>query len=323
MRVRDVAAALATTQESRAPFYSSYWWGEYGNICSVQATLDGVVEQVRFGTQFPHAASFDGLRYGMNAMQVRRFGAFAPVPRTDLMPGVIQLAADWGSGVRCTATLKDDRLINVHLDSPELEQRRADAIAAYRAKTEAAVARERTAERWVELNDPEDILDFWVANPVHPPDGPLYARYAAWLRSGSPDTWHEAALSLWYHGYAPLFWIIRQPRCDMATALGLYYRYCGSSARLNGADRSKVYETEAYDLTEECRERLHAEFYTRQEIAFDGVRAFEQNFGVDAPLLDDAVLKCRLEGRTVIPEYPHMYNGMPDEWLREFAQASD
>lgn len=160
-------------------------------------------------------------------------------------------------------------------------------------------------------------MDFWVAHPIRSGDGPSI-NYAAWLRGGSPDMWHEAALSLWMHGFAPIFRFIRQPKCDTATVIALFFRFCGLGTRLT-PDRSHVDQSDwqGRDLIDELRERLRAEFYARREIAVDGVRASERTFGVDAPLLNDEVLKRRLEGPTLNPAYPSKHDGKPDEWLRE------
>jgi hypothetical protein len=314
MHTRDVAATLGTTREVRFPLHTIYWWGEYGAACEVEATPDGIIERVRYSTGFPQEASFGKIRYGMSAAQLQRLAPFMEVPRTDLPPGVTYLASSQHPAYSCIAELRNGRLLGLRFESYDLESRRETATAAMRARNDAAVARERLARRWCTLSDPEAILDFWAAHPVDPSEAGAYRRYAAWLRGGSPDSWHEAATSwMWSRGVAPVVWVIRQPDCDLATPIELFLNNCGYAPRLAGSDRSAIPEDEReqYDLTIELRDRLRAGFYTRQEIAYDGVRAFEQNFGADAPALDEAVFKRKLEGRTIPEEYPCKDNGIP------------
>ena len=91
------------------------------------------------------------------------------------------------------------------------------------------------------------------------------------LKRSSPDVWHQVAMGWnWDGGVAPLAWIIRQPQCDIGTALLIYWRgWPGWDKQFLGRDEVPAHRLEGFDLLEEVEGRLVSGFYSRQEISFN------------------------------------------------------
>ncbi|WP_036293472.1 DUF4274 domain-containing protein [Methylosinus sp. PW1] len=93
----------------------------------------------------------------------------------------------------------------------------------------------------------DDLLRRWVeerAASPEPGDGEYAQFIADWLPLASSDDWHRMILG---HnralGDAPLFWIMRQKRCEKATALGIFYLARPGRLLAYGRDRAEVPET--------------------------------------------------------------------------------
>jgi hypothetical protein len=97
--------------------------------------------------------------------------------------------------------------------------------ALHAARLEAQVRLNRSQT----LEDVETLLDEWAAEEDRFPRGGAGepgGALAVWLRSASPDEWHAMAAGWnWDNGAAPLIWIARQPDCDKATALLIYWGF--------------------------------------------------------------------------------------------------
>jgi Domain of unknown function (DUF4274) len=94
---------------------------------------------------------------------------------------------------------------------------------------------------------------------------------AGYLEKGGPDEWHKIASGWnWDGGVEPLKWIIRQPQCDRATALLVYWKGGpGFMAQYDSRDEVPSHALANYDLVKEVERRYLSDFYTRYEIAFD------------------------------------------------------
>jgi len=91
------------------------------------------------------------------------------------------------------------------------------------------------------------------------------------LARSSPDVWHQVAMGWnWDGGVAPLAWIIRQPQCDIGTALLVYWRGGpGWDKQFLSRDEVPAHRLEVFDLLEEVEGRLVSGFYSRQKISFN------------------------------------------------------
>ncbi|MBG0809672.1 DUF4274 domain-containing protein [Methylosinus sp. H3A] len=125
----------------------------------------------------------------------------------------------------------------------------------------------------------DDLLRRWVeerAASLEPGDGEYAQFIADWLPLASSDDWHRMILG---HnrdlGDAPLFWIMRQARCEKATALGIFYLSRPGLLLAYGKDRATVPEPmkRAYDLIGEIRMRYVNGFYRASTLRFDAVEA--------------------------------------------------
>ena len=92
------------------------------------------------------------------------------------------------------------------------------------------------------------------------------------LQQRDPDVWHQVAMGWnWDGGVAPLTWIVRQPQCDLGTALLIYWRGGPGFFKQYGSreDVPAYLSVELYDLLEDVEGRLTSGFYNRHEIAFN------------------------------------------------------
>jgi len=117
-----------------------------------------------------------------------------------------------------------------------------------------------------------DVADFaGVPEPSQMTRAEYTSALISLLEQSDPDVWHQVAMGWnWDGGVAPLVWMIRQPQCDRATALLIYWRGGpGSFLEYSGRDEVPAFALEVFDLLAEVEDRLLSDFYARQEIAFD------------------------------------------------------
>ena len=111
-----------------------------------------------------------------------------------------------------------------------------------------------------------------------------FERYGLWLASATSDEWHFAAQS-WNVdlGWVPIFWIIRQPLCEIATAAEVFYRSLSYDVQslLDAIHGRFTQERERDDMKLLCEihRRLMAGFYSRGSIVFDGAEKVQERFG--------------------------------------------
>jgi hypothetical protein len=129
----------------------------------------------------------------------------------------------------------------------------------------------------------DDLLRRWVAERAaspEPGDGEYAQFIADWLPLASSDDWHRMILG---HnralGDAPLFWIIRQARCEKATALAIFFLSRPGLLLAYGKDRDRVPDRmkRAFDLIGEIRMRYVNGFYRAATIGFDTVEALRRD----------------------------------------------
>jgi hypothetical protein len=94
----------------------------------------------------------------------------------------------------------------------------------------------------------------------------------AWLETADPDDWHRVALEFNWSDYLyVLDWIVRQPHCDIATALTIFWK--GEPACFMEEEGEDAEEPDGFgDLNKAIcayiAERVRAGGYTRSEICF-------------------------------------------------------
>lgn len=152
--------------------------------------------------------------------------------------------------------------------------------------------------RWAETCSP------WGDEPAQ------FIRYARWLISeATPDEMHVAATNWnWDYGEEPLFWVIRNPRCDKATALAIFFltevmqSWPPELEPLDEAAILAASEQEVrglHDLGREIRARFARGFYTRSEIAYDPSNDIRLTGGDRVAALLPAVMHEALTGRSL------------------------
>lgn len=94
----------------------------------------------------------------------------------------------------------------------------------------------------------------------------------AWLEKASPDDWHRAVLDFnWDWDIDPLFWIARQPQCDKATALTMFWKgqpawYLLMALENGGSDTNRE---PIWDMLKLIALRINAKDYVRSKIAYE------------------------------------------------------
>jgi hypothetical protein len=106
-----------------------------------------------------------------------------------------------------------------------------------------------------------------------PADGDWEAQAQArigWLAGATPEQWHSFALGFnWDDPLEPLFWIVRQDDCDMATALTIFWRSVPSWDLMKLANGEEVYDREEAPLIDYIANRIGGRGYQRRKIAWD------------------------------------------------------
>lgn len=103
--------------------------------------------------------------------------------------------------------------------------------------------------------------------------------FNAWLKSASADDRHACAVSWnWDGDNTPLEWIIKQPDCEKATALWIFWHaeptyYMGKFASHAAAQAGSRYDLAAYDFIKAILDRWKAHVYRNDEIMFDPASA--------------------------------------------------
>jgi Domain of unknown function (DUF4274) len=161
---------------------------------------------------------------------------------------------------------------------------------------------------WKTERDPDRMLSKWADSTTAPgaETAPVHW-FCSRLKSATPDEWHSVAEEWnWDQDIAPLYWIVKQPQCDMATALTIFFLACPEDPANDFASPKGLSQqpSEAYDIAVEIRNRWVDGFYRRSEIAFD---KSESDYVKDLSQLPNPFIHpsmcLGLPGRTVKPPY--------------------
>jgi len=176
----------------------------------------------------------------------------------------------------------------------EYEARRTEFVKAHEADPNSVCSRE---DYWITIADPAAMLRDWAENITDFVEEPArFIAYAEWLIRSNPDERHTAALH-WNsaYGIAPLFYIVRQTDCDLATAFEIIHMTDPSFYDDNPPGSHIGFENE-WRLVTEIHEGITKARFTRQEIAFAGEALFDRNMK-SIPAYDVAAFRRNLRGR--------------------------
>lgn len=247
------------------------------------------LEEVTFYPEFHPEIDFYGLRPGMTLEEAgAAFGTLHLTPSQKLpdttfegwTPDNYRIAIwfmrDGGAPVDDVRRLRTIRLSYPHSD--EYIERKS---ALHRKIIDEKEQKYRRANAWKDITDDDDaMLMDWAAHckPWNDYSESQFIAYAKWLKQASPDERHMAACRWnWDYGLAPLIWIIRQPDCDIATALTIYFA-CNPAYHLEFCgDRDKVVSVnlDGFDFLMELKNRVETNFYKHSDIAFDSRKELE------------------------------------------------
>jgi len=163
----------------------------------------------------------------------------------------------------------------------------------------------------------------------------------AWLENASPDDWHRAVLDFnWDWDIDPLFWIARQPECDKATALTMFWMgqpayHLILAAENGGVDASR---DPTWAMLKFIAQRINAKGYTRSKIAYEADDFTQDDFEelaekaselANPPLKPHPDMKRSLRGRRIVNDvgfygrYPKEFHGTVLIKLPEEEPAKD
>lgn len=281
MTPSEVEALLGREQKEKALSTLSNYEHATGAYISF-SHADGVIDYIWYLSKFGRDVAVCGVRIGMTVDAVRNV-----LPDLRLADGqtgepdergIIRYQARPAS-VNATIhlTVKDGEVGGITLYRVDMDEVRAQRE---RKKAEDAAARDRQRElanQWKSIADPNEMLLRWAehCSPWNDYTPDRFVAFARWLMATrDPDIWHLVATSWnWDYDHAVPLWIIKQEKCDIATALEVFFLASPSYYFRWGNDRSSVpdgWEREGFDFLAEIRERLAQGFYKRSEIAFDG-----------------------------------------------------
>jgi hypothetical protein len=230
--------------------------------------VEDLIGAVEFGSRFPSTTGVEGLRIGMPLDALLASGhAFTPAGKPN--DYTVRTASGDELNVRLGA---GQRIHNLEMKRPgriypkggfEANAGRIDVVpASYGASN--------------------DMLLDWAAQQTFHQKHADFLTYAEWLiEQQAPDQLYGVVCEYnWGYGIEPLLWVIRQPTCDKATALTVFY-LTRPGQMLDGEN---VRDRDALYLVEEIRRRFLAGFYTQSTIAFDAEHALRY----ESYLPDDA-----------------------------------
>jgi hypothetical protein len=94
----------------------------------------------------------------------------------------------------------------------------------------------------------------------------------AWLETADPDDWHRFALDFqWAESFDTLYWIVRQERCDTATAQMLFWQFqpgCFIDEDDGSGDESDPHTDWNKEIVVHIARRFLSGGYLRSEIAY-------------------------------------------------------
>jgi hypothetical protein len=146
-----------------------------------------------------------------------------------------------------------------------------------------------------------------------------------YLEKSGPKMWHQVAMNWnWDGDNEPLTWMIRQPKCDSATALLIYWHgapawYC----QYANSSEVKPHEMKTYTLIKEIEQKYSGGFYSDQNIYFDPADDDGTNWTAE---YQDKITKTTIPPMMYKPilgkklERVYFDDGYPDEVLKEMEE---
>ncbi|MBR0685800.1 DUF4274 domain-containing protein [Bradyrhizobium manausense] len=244
---------------------------------------EGVIDSIFYSamSNFPRDVAVCGVQIGMTVDALRK-----ALPDLRLADGQTGKPNEHGFiryqsepaalHARIDVSIKNGEVYSFGLyraDIAEVRERRQRQEAERRAETNR---KRELANKWKSVENTNEMLLSWAehCSPWNEYTPQRFVRFARWLMAASdPDVWHIVATSWnWDYSHAPLLWIIRQEKCDIATALEIFFLADPTYYFRWAKDRSSVppRNLEMFDFLAELRQRLARGFYQRSEIAFDG-----------------------------------------------------
>jgi hypothetical protein len=239
--------------------------------------INGLIAALNFSPGFPTNIRISGLHIGMTLDALAQDPrGFTPEARHALPKGH-RYAATLPNGDTVTAFVNRDGLVRM------IEFNRPSAafppLPYANADTHGISLRSYT--------DNAELLADWAGASAHArPDNAagntheIALAEAHWLQNeATPYDWHAYATSYnWDGGEAPLLWIIRQPGCEKATALHVFYLARPGQNLDYAFDTTSLpsWGADAHELILEIRDRFMSGFYTSATIAFDTAQALRE-----------------------------------------------
>jgi len=283
-------------------------YGERGNDDPRGLDTSNVVEQLGIRAPFPSSLSFYGFSIGMALPEAAPLIAHLGLDRASEAAGFTTFSGPTPDGFELRL-LFDHSLTQIQISQPHHKAIAQARRAFWQERAELKARQWEEANAWKQITDNDDaMIDTWAAHcrPWNDYSPEEFVKFAAWLKNATPDERHMAAMHCnWDYGIAPLLWIVRQPDCDVATAVYIFFGCQPSHCLGPDGDGHRAREAsmgEVGAMMREIRERMESGFYARSEIRFDASREIEALHRVK---LDDAQLaevlppnmKPRYEGR--------------------------
>lgn len=301
-RPKPTTISTAYDTEGRWPQRKQY----ASSAGSVTVDHCGIIESVGFGSGFPQSVRVAGLHIGMAWRDAQ-----ALYPELRLGADMCGIQSYQGAvttdGFELRLNIKDGQILSFGLARLGTAQYLADYAAFIEMKGDEAQAvrdaKNAREGRWRTITDPEAMLREW-AEHCRPWDelSTRYVAYAEWLFKATPEQRHDAARNWnWDYGVPPLLYIVRQPDCDLATALEIFYLAQPSWYHQFDVDPSckRLLDGDVYSLVKEIRARVNAGGFSRREIAFDGIGMFDREIGANTEFTPRNVFRVKLPGKAV------------------------
>jgi hypothetical protein len=284
---------------------TSHYSGRYlGHGATIVIDHQGWIARVGLTVALLDRAGIPGLHAGMTLSElIAAYPNLSPEPEDK--HGVQAYAgATTPEGYELVATARNGVLLAIGLERPGAAAHHAARAAFIAAKTNEAESARRAAEerrtRWRTIDDPAQMLRDWAATSDDWGKPPVrFVAYAEWLIRATPDERHAAALNWnWDYGIPPILYIVRQPDCDLATALEIFYLAQPSYYHVFDDDPgcTNFKDEDEYGLIKEIRDGVNAGRFTRRDIAFLGVEPYDRYLRGRA-VYDPAAFRLNLQGK--------------------------
>ncbi len=300
---------------------TTHYSGRYsGHGATVVIDHQGWIARVGLTVALLDRAGIPGLHAGMTLGEIiSAYPNLSPEPE-DKHGVQVYAGATTPGGYELVATARRGVLLAIGLERPGAGAYRTARAAFIAARKTAAQSARRAAQerrtRWRTIADPAQMLRDWAATSDDWGQPPVRFRaYAEWLIRATPDQRHAAALNWnWDYGVPPMLYIVRQPDCDLATALEIFYLAQPSYYHTFDDDPAcaDFKDEDVYGLIKEIRDGVNAGRFTRRDFAFPGVAPYDHYLRGRA-VYDPAAFRLDLQGKACIEM--EFDDGVPPEAL--------